>query len=80
MNSVGILNLTDRLTDGINPSAFNSTDEFTDGYILSVFHTLTDGFTDGYFPSIKHNITNGMKIRRYISSGNLFFLARKFCL
>jgi hypothetical protein len=24
MNSVGILNLTDRLTDGINPSAFNS--------------------------------------------------------
>jgi len=50
-----------------------STDEFTDKYIRSVFHTLTDGFTDGYFPSVNHNITDGMKIRRYISSGNLFF-------
>ena len=57
-----------------------STDEFTDKYIRSVFHTLTDGFTDGYFPSVNHNITDGMKIRRYISSGNFFFLARKFRL
>ena len=38
-----------------------------------LFHILTDGFTDGYFPSVNHNITDGMKIRRYISSGNLFF-------
>jgi len=27
--------------------AATSTDEFTDGYIRSVFHTLTDRFIDG---------------------------------
>jgi hypothetical protein len=59
--------------------AATSTDEFTDGYIRSVFHTLTDRFTDGYFSSVNHNITDEMKIRRYISSGNLF-LVRKFRL
>jgi len=32
------------------------TDEFTDGHILSVFHTLTDRFTDGNYPSVNHNI------------------------
>jgi hypothetical protein len=57
-----------------------STDKFTNGYIRLVFHTLTDGFTGGYFSSVNHNISDEMKICRYISSGNLFFLARKFCL
>jgi hypothetical protein len=49
------------------------TDDFTDGYIRSVF---TDRFTNGFFPSVKHDITDGIKIRRYISSGNLFFGAQ----
>jgi hypothetical protein len=52
------------------------TDEFTDGYIRSVFQTLTDKYTDGTYPSVNHDITDGIKIRRYISSGNLFFCAQ----
>jgi len=60
--------------------AATRTDEYTDGYIRSIFHTLTDRLTNGYVPSVNHNIIDGIQIRRYISSGNLFFLARKFRL
>ena len=48
-------------TDIMNPSAFDSTftDAFTNGYIRSVFHTLTDSFTDtmnlSAFDSSYHN-------------------------
>jgi hypothetical protein len=49
------------------------TDDFTDGYIRSVF---TDRVTDGLYPSVTHDITDGIKICRYISRGNLFFGAQ----
>jgi hypothetical protein len=55
-------------------------DEFTDEYIRSVSQTLTAKFTDGTYPSVNHDITDGIKIRWYISSGKLYFLARKFRL
>jgi hypothetical protein len=45
------------------------TDDFTDGYIRSVC-------TDGFSPSVNYDITDGIKIRRYISSENLFFGAQ----
>jgi hypothetical protein len=53
--------------------AATRTDEYTNGYIRSVFHILTDRLTDSYVSSVSHNITDGIQIRRYISSGNLFF-------
>jgi hypothetical protein len=52
------------------------TDKFTNGYIRSVSQTLTDKFTDGTYPSVNHDITDIIKIRRYISSGKLFFGAQ----
>ena len=62
---------------------------------LTVASTITDEFTDGHSVGISYThrqiyrrlfsvgqsqYTDGLKIRRYISSGNLFFLERKFRL
>jgi hypothetical protein len=64
------------------------TDECTDGYLRSVFQTLTDNFTDGIYPSICHTITDGINPSVYFkhetffcaqfpsvkSSANVFFI------
>ena len=71
MNSVGILKHHRQTYRRHLTVAFTCIDEFPDGHIRSVFHTLTDRFTDGQFPSVNHNITDGLKIRQYSSSGNI---------
>jgi hypothetical protein len=55
------------------------TDEFTDGYLRSVFQTLIDNFTDGMNPSVCHTITDGINPLVYFKQ-ETFFLARNFCL
>jgi hypothetical protein len=50
-----------------------TTDEFTDGYLRSVFQTFTDNFTDGFKPSVCHTITDGLKSVSIFQAGNFFF-------
>ena len=53
--------------------AATSTDEFTNGYIRSVFQTLTGKFTNGKWPSVNHDITDGIKSVSIFQAGNFFF-------
>ena len=54
------------------------TDEFIDGYIRSVFQTLTDKVTDDTFPSVTHDITDGIKSVGIFQAGNFFFWRANF--
>jgi len=55
------------------------TDECIDGYLRSVFQTLTDKFTDGMNPSVRHTITDGINPSVYFKR-ETFFLASNFRL
>jgi len=57
-----------------------TTDEFTDGYLRSVFQTFTDNCTDGFNPSVCHIITDELKSVGIFQAGNFFFLAHNFRL
>jgi len=75
--------LTDNFTDGLNPSVFDSTchndDECTDGYLRSVFQTLTDNFTDGMYLSVCHTITDGINPSIYFKRETFFWRAISVC-
>jgi len=77
MYSVGILNSpttspTDIICRYCTVPA-KMTDEFTDGYLRSVFQSFTDNCTDGVYPSICHTITDGLKSVSIFQAGNFFF-------
>jgi hypothetical protein len=48
------------------------TDEFTDGYLRSVFQTLIDKFTDGMNPSVCYTITDGINPSVYFKRESFF--------
>jgi hypothetical protein len=52
------------------------TDECTDGYLPSVFQTLTDKFTNGMYPSVCHTITDGINLSVYFKRETFFFGAQ----
>jgi len=52
------------------------TDEFTDGYLRSIFQTLIDNFTDGMNPSVCHTITDGINPLVYFKQETFFFSAQ----
>ena len=56
--------------------AATNTDEFTDGFIRSVFQKLTDIFTDGTWPLVNHDITDEIKSIGIFQAGNFFFCAQ----
>jgi len=49
------------------------TDECTDGYLRSVFQTLTDKFTDCMNPSVCHTIIDGINPSVYFKWETFFF-------
>ena len=53
--------------------------ECTDGYLRSVFHTLTDNFTDGMYPSVCHTITDGLNPSVYFKQETFFLHAIFVC-
>jgi hypothetical protein len=56
------------------------TDECTDGYLRSVFQTLTDTFTDGMKPSVRMSHYHRWDKSVGIFQAGNFFFARNFRL